>query len=147
MSKLIDVSKLGLREVTYREAGARVNEVGMKVMATNIKTRMEAQPLLTKEESMVLVDAEWKPNPRPEPPAGQKFYCMVNFRRFWAEEIPVAKQEEPEVNEPVKPTMATEMDEPTPAEKSAMNRIVEKLSKHKPLTAYEKQVKAKFGLK
>lgn len=88
MAKIIDVSKLGEREVTRRVIVTETNpETGMKHMTEKPVAFVEAQPILTPEEASVLAEEEWVETSKALRVYG-KYMCKVARRRFFCSEKP-----------------------------------------------------------
>lgn len=88
MGKIIDVNTIGLRKVVRDEVTTIVDQHGNKSLGTVEKTYMEAQPILTEEEAMILVEENWSEAPETFP---CKFMVSVSSRRFMCDYDPSAK--------------------------------------------------------
>ena len=96
MTKLVDISQLGIREVQRVEMHEVLDPIsGTKQMEASTAVGHEAQPILTPEEASVLADEVWKPCPDHFKQYGA-FMCKTGGRRFFCSVDPSAKKPEPE---------------------------------------------------
>ena len=114
MGKLIDISQLGMRPITYVEVGEIVDpKTRVSTLGSIRKTRMRQQPILTAEEAVVLKEEDWNPSPECYKVYGS-FMCSAGGRRWFCDIDPSAVIEKPTPKPTTKPVSTKGKDAPKP---------------------------------